>query len=54
MVVGGALAALAHWFARARLLPPAPGPVAPDDTTQLLELPTEVLDQSTVVLGRRD
>lgn len=53
MVVGGTLAALVHWFARARHLPAERKPSGADDTTELFDLPTEPLDQPTVPLGRR-
>ena len=53
MILGGALAGLARWFVKARRLPPS-GSIAADDTTELFEVPTEVLEQPTVVLGRRD
>lgn len=49
MVVGGALSALVHWFARGRKLPPSDPAEA---STEPLDLPTEPLDIDTVVLGR--
>ncbi|MFT3969389.1 MAG: DUF6350 family protein [Micropruina sp.] len=49
MLVGGALAALVHWFARGRLVP-ASGP--DEDVTEPIEAVTEPLDVDTVVIGR--
>lgn len=54
LVVGGTLGALGHWFAKARTLPPAPRETGPDDTTQVLDEPTEELEQQTVPLRGRD
>lgn len=48
MLVGGAAAALTHWFARGRHLPA----VSVEDSTELIDLPTESLETETVVLGR--
>ena len=48
MLVGGAAAALIHWFARGRHLPA----VSAEDSTELIDLPTESLETETVVLGR--
>ena len=54
LVVGGTLGALGHWFAKARTLPPAPRETGADDTTQVLDEPTEELEQQTVPLRGRD
>ncbi|MFT3861817.1 DUF6350 family protein [Micropruina sp.] len=54
LAFGGASGALGHWFAKARHLPEVPRPGGPDDTTELLDMPTERLEQQTVPLARRD
>jgi hypothetical protein len=54
LVVGGVVGALGHWFAKARKLPPAAREPGPDDTSQVLDEPTEELEQQTVPLRGRD
>ncbi|MFT4293785.1 MAG: DUF6350 family protein [Micropruina sp.] len=49
MAVGGAGAALLHWFLRGRRLP---ADATPEDSTEPLDLPTEPLETETIGLSR--